>query len=171
MKRNQGSGDACRQRTSWLWFAQIFVALVLVWVALNGLQGLNVGLLAAAAGAACGAYFAAGQSYPLRPWRWLVFAGFFLVESFKGGTDVAWRALHPALKIEPEFQNYPISLAPGLPTTFLTSIVSLLPGTLSARLNSGEPALVVHALTPSAVASVERLEKMLQWLFEAPGRR
>lgn len=171
MKRNQDSGDTSRQRISWLWCAQIFSALMLVWVALNGFQGLNVGLLAAAAGAGCGAYFAAGSSYPLRPWRWLVFAGFFLVESFKGGTDVALRALHPALKIEPEFQNYPIDLAPGLPTTFLTSIVSLLPGTLSARLTSDEPILVVHALTPSAVASVERLEKMLLWLFERPGGR
>ena len=169
MKQGHEIGDAGNPREAVLAFVQLFVALLLVWVALNGLQGIAVGLLAAGAGAASGAYFAAGQSYPLRPWRWLVFAGFFLLESFKGGADVAWRAMHPALHIQPEFQDYPIRLAPGLPTTFLTSIVSLLPGTLSARLSGTESMLIVHALTPSAIESVKRLEDMLLWLFAQPG--
>ncbi|MGY6555928.1 MAG: Na+/H+ antiporter subunit E [Wenzhouxiangella sp.] len=166
MKPGHDSGKASGQRASWRRFAQVFFTLMLVWIALNGLDGLGIGMLAAAAGTLCSAYFGAGQGFPLRPWRWLLFSAFFLVESFKGGADVAWRALHPTLKIQPEFQTYPVRLAPGLPTTFLTSIISLLPGTLSVRPAAGEPVLIVHALTPSAIASVARLENMLQWLFE-----
>ncbi len=149
------------------WCGQVFVALTLVWIALNGFEGLYAGVPAAFAAAALGTLYARGQPYPWHPLRWLVFAGFFLLESVKGGTDVAWRALHPALKIEPEFQPYDIELPPGLPTTLLTSLVSLLPGTLSVRLFEHEHVLNVHALTPSAIDSVRRLERMLGWVFGA----
>ena len=147
------------------WFAQTFGVLILIWIALNGLDGLLTGVLAALAAASFGTYFASGQPYPWHPLRWMAFAGFFLWESIKGGSDVAWRALHPASKIEPEFSRYKIKLPAGLPTTLLTSVVSLLPGTLSVRLKERRNVLTVHALTPSAIASVQRLERMLHWVF------
>jgi len=153
------------------WFVQTFIVLILVWIALNGFNGLSTGVPAALVAAAIGTYFARGQPYPWHPIRWLVFAGFFLLESFKGGSDVAWRALHPAVKIEPESRRHEIALPGGLPTTLLTSILSLLPGTLSVRLFEHEQALIVHALTPSAIASVRRLEQMLAWVFGADERQ
>jgi multicomponent Na+:H+ antiporter subunit E len=152
------------------WFVQCFAVLILVWIALNGFNGLSTGVPAALAAAAVGTAFARSQAYPWHPLRGLVFAGFFLLESFKGGSDVAWRALHPALKIQPEFQSYLIELPEGLPTTLLTSMVSLLPGTLSVRLHETDRRLTVHALTPSAIASVERLERVLGWIFRGPTR-
>ncbi len=160
-----------RHGASALWFAQCSGLLLLVWMALNGLNGLVLGLATALLAAAAGTYFAGGQPYPWQPLRWLAFAGFFLLESIKGGSDVAWRALHPAVKIEPVFQPYEIKLPSGLPTTLLTSLVSLLPGTLSVRLHEHRHVLNVHALTPSAVASVERLERMLSWVFRAAEKR
>lgn len=169
MTRGPDTGEASGQSAGVLWFIECFAVLLLVWIALNGLSGLLAGLAAALVGAGVGTYFTQAQPYPLRPLRWLVFAGFFLLESFKGGSDVAYRALHPRLKIQPEFQDYPIRLKAGLPTTFLTSMVSLLPGTLSARLSESEQVLTVHALTPAAVASVRRLEDMLLWLFGRAG--
>lgn len=158
------------RRRHLVWFAQVFVVLMLIWLLLNGLNGLWTGLFAALVGAGAGSYFAAGPPYPWRPLRWLVFAGFFLWESMLGGVDVAGRALHPALKISPCFRRHKVQLAPGLPTTLLTSFISLLPGTLSTRLDEDSRELLIHALSPKSMASVERLERMLAWIFSEPAR-
>ncbi len=163
-KKRAGSGD----RVTLICFAQLFLVLMLVWLALNGLSGLVAGVPAALLAAAIGAWFVGGQAYPWRPWRWLIFSGFFLLESIKGGSDVAWRAMNPALKIQPELVHHDIELPDGLPTTLLTSLLSLLPGTLSVRLFEADRALILHALTPAAVASTGRLERMLGWVFEPP---
>lgn len=152
------------------WFIQTTIMLILIWIALNGFQGLWTGVPAALGAAAVGTYFARGQTYPWHPLRWLVFSGFFLFESLKAGADVAWRALHPRLKIQPGFEDYRIVLPPGLPTTMLTSTISLLPGTLSVHLREAEHCLVVHALAPSGMASVQRLERMLAWVFRGASR-
>lgn len=150
-----------------LWFVQTFVVLILIWIALNGFSGLWAGIIAALGGAAVGAHFARGQPYPWRPLKWLAFAGFFVLESFKGGTDVAWRAVHPTPKIDPCFQTHRIAIPSGLPVTLLTAFISLLPGTLSVRLISDDRELIVHALTPAGGESVKRLERMLRWIFGA----
>jgi multicomponent Na+:H+ antiporter subunit E len=50
------------------------------------------------------------------------------------GLDVAWRALHPALPIEPQFQRFRLHLPEGQPRTLMVSVLSLMPGTLSAEL-------------------------------------
>ena len=165
MSKSSDQSLGRRQASPSAWFTQSFGVLILIWIALNGFDGLLTGFLTALVAAGFGTYFACGQPYPWHPLRWLAFAGFFLLESIKGGSDVAWRAMHPALKIEPEFSRYEIDLPVGLPTTLLTSLVSLLPGTLSVRLYEHEHVLNVHALTPSAVASVQRLERMLHWVF------
>lgn len=153
------------------WFAQAFTALLLVWIALNGLTGLWIGALAAATGAGAGAWLAPQTPFPWHPLRWLLFGLFFLWESFKGGIDVAYRALHPALLIDPLFNDYPVSLSAGKPTTLLVSFVSLLPGTLSADLDEDRQCLIVHALTAESLASVSRLENILAWVFGETGGR
>ncbi|MFW5816201.1 MAG: Na+/H+ antiporter subunit E [Wenzhouxiangella sp.] len=147
------------------WFTQVFAVLLLIWIALNGLSGLVIGSLAALAGAGLGAWLAPEAPYPWHPWRWLVFIGFFLWESFKGGSDVAARALHPGLPIDPRFHEYAIKLPVGKPTTLLVSFISLLPGTLSVALDRQHQRLVVHALTDSAMESVVRLERQLVQVF------
>lgn len=166
---NTGNRPSERSRLPLTWFAQVFGVLVLIWVALNGLSGLLVGSLAALAGAGLGAWLAPEEPYPWRPLRWLSFAVFFLWESFKGGFDVALRALKPGLPIEPDFHSHSIALPPGKPTTMLISFISLLPGTLSVMLDKSGKALIVHSLAPEAMASVDRLERKLDWVF-APKR-
>ena len=152
-----------------IWFIQTFIVLILIWIALNGFSGLWAGLLAALGGAALGTQLARGQPYPWRPLKWLAFAGFFVFESFKGGTDVAWRALTPTPNIDPGFTTHRIGIPAGLPTTLLTAVISLLPGTLSVRLLNDDRELIVHALTPATIESVKRLERMLHWIF-GPGQ-
>ncbi len=148
-----------------IWFFQVLGLLLLIWIALNGLDDLLVGLLAAAAGAGLGAWLVPEAPYPWRPLRWLRFAVFFLWESLKGGLDVAVRALPPRLLIEPTFIDHPVALPAGKPTTLLVSFVSLLPGTLSVELDEQRHCLVVHALTAEGMASVDRLEEKLKRLF------
>lgn len=159
-----------RHRLQAAWFAQVFAMLLLIWIALNGLDGLAVGGLAATAGAALGAWLVPEAPYPWRPLRWLGFVGFFLYESFKGGFDVALRAIRPALPINPEIVARTIAVPPGKPTMLLISFISLLPGTLSVLLDKTENRLHVHFLAPETAASVDRLERWLAWVFEPRGR-
>jgi len=160
---------SARDRSSRLpiaWFSQVFAVLLLIWIALNGISGLLIGHLAALLGAGLGAWLAPEAPYPWRPWRWLVFVVFFLWESFKGGLDVAARALDPALPIAPRFNDYSITLPAGKPTTLLVSFISLLPGTLSVALDEQHQRLVVHALAANGMESVRRLEDKLAWVFD-----
>ena len=164
---------SARDRSSRLpvaWFAQVFAVLLLIWIALNGISGLLVGVAAAIVGAGLGAWLAPEAPYPWRPWRWLIFVGFFLWESFKGGFDVALRAIRPKLPIQPDFHDHSISLPAGKPTTLLVSFISRLPGTLSVALDQKHQRLTVHALAPSAMTSVDRLEDKLAWIFSKKDR-
>lgn len=80
----------------------------------------------------------------LRPLALLRFAGFFVHRSLRAGTDVAWRALSPRLPLAPAMIDCRLRLPPGPARVFLANTVSLLPGTLSARLHGD--ALQVHVL-------------------------
>jgi multicomponent Na+:H+ antiporter subunit E len=152
-----------RQRL--VWMGQTFLVLALIWLALNGLDGWWFGLLAASVGAVAGGLLASGQPHPWRLHRLAGFAMFFLVESFKGGVDVAWRALRPDLPIKPEFHRCRLDLPEGQPRTLMVSVISLLPGTLSADLSDDGKELVVHTLMPEAMDSVWRLDQRIRHLF------
>jgi multicomponent Na+:H+ antiporter subunit E len=147
------------------WGLQVFAILLLVWVVLDGVHSLAVGLAAAAVGAFVGARYAGVEPYGWRPLQLLGFAAFFVVESVRGALDVAARALLPALPITPHLLHYPIALPAGKPRTLLVSVVSLLPGTLSADLLRHDNTLVVHAITPDPLAGVQALERRIARLF------
>lgn len=93
------------------------------------------------------------------------FLPFFLIRSVSGGADVAWRALHPDMPIDPHVIEYPIKLPPGLALVFMANTVSLLPGTLSVTLNSDS--LKVHVLSgrKEIVSELATLEAMVAALF------
>ncbi len=156
------------KRERLVWARQIFVVLVLMWLALAGLEGWPVGLVTALAGAALSAWLATVKPRPVPPLRVPSFALFFVIESMRGGLDVAWRALHPALPIEPQFHRFELRLPEGQPRTLMVSVLSLMPGTLSAELEGGGDVLVVHALTPGAMASVVLLQARIRRLFALP---
>lgn len=93
------------------------------------------------------------------------FIGFFLIRSLAGGTDVAWRALHPRMPIAPDLVVYPLRIPPGLPQVFMTNTVNLLPGTLIAELNPGF--LKVHVLDKhqNAMIELQSVEQRVARLF------
>lgn len=88
------------------------------------------------------------------------FLPYFVIESVRGGVDVAARVLRPRLKIDPGFVRYEPRLAHPVARVVFLDSVSLLPGTLSADLRDG--IVEVHALDVStdlkpALLSLERL--------------
>ena len=83
------------------------------------------------------------------PWRWhlagvLKFIPFFIWQSVYSGIDVAYRALHPALPVEPDLFDFRVRLPPGLARISFVNTVSMLPGTLSADLKGD--VVTVHGL-------------------------
>lgn len=146
------------------WAVQSMIVLMLLWFALDGLESPLVGLVLAAAGAGLGAWLAPGESYPWRPLRLLGFFAWFVRESLRGGLDVACRALQPRLPIAPRLVEHHIGLPAGMPRTVMMSVLSLLPGTLSADLDE-QGRLSVHALMPEAMAGVAELERRVAHLF------
>ncbi len=86
---------------------------------------------------------------PLRSWQWslrglIAFMPYFLWQSFLGGLDVAWRAFHPRLPLDPGLQAFETRLPGQLPRVFLAWTISLLPGTASVTLE--EQHLTIHVL-------------------------
>ncbi len=108
--------------------------------------------------------------FPEHPWRWQVrgavwFIGYFGWQSIIGGFDVAWRALHPQLPLNPDFYAYRLRLPGGPAQTFFVNSVSLLPGTLSATAQADQ--LTVHVLNTSQPIANQlgRLEDRVASLF------
>lgn len=96
------------------------------------------------------------------------FVPFFLIQSLQGGTDVARRAFSPSLPLSPGFLRHRMRLQPGTARVFFVNCVSLLPGTLSARLEGEQ--VTVHLLTkdPGASRRLDGLEARVARLFGEP---
>ncbi|HKJ71866.1 MAG TPA: Na+/H+ antiporter subunit E [Gammaproteobacteria bacterium] len=113
-------------------FSLHLLALGLLWALLTGgatgawLVGAPVTVLAAWAGAS----LAPDTGRSPRPLAALAFVPFFLGHSLRGAWDVARRAVHPRLPIDPGRITYPCRLPEGTARTFFANCVSLLPGTL-----------------------------------------
>lgn len=147
------------------WGVQVFVLLMLMWLALDGAASAWLGATVALMGAAIGTWLVPGEVHRWRPMRFLGFCAWFVVASWRGGMDVAYRALAPTMPIAPVLHRHPMQLQAGLPRTVLVAVMSLLPGTLSVALEQDGTVLVVHCLTPSAVPGISLLERRVAHLF------
>jgi multicomponent Na+:H+ antiporter subunit E len=101
----------------------------------------------------------------------LGFIPYFLRESLRGGWNVARATLSPRMRLSPAFIDYRISLASDGARVFFTNCVSLLPGTLAARLDGSR--LRVHVLDDSSdpLRDLEELETRIGAIFsERPGK-
>lgn len=156
--------------SSWrlVWAGQGFFVLMALWLVFDGLDGWPVGLLAALIGGALAGWLAEGRPFWWNPFRLVEFSVFFVLESFRGGIDVAWRSLHPRMPVAPFFFEHEIGVPEGQPSMLLISTISLLPGTLSAELLRDQHVLVVHTLTDGGKESVARLERRIARLFSLP---
>jgi multicomponent Na+:H+ antiporter subunit E len=93
------------------------------------------------------------------------FVPFFLWQSLRGGIDVAKRALHPKLPISPVFITHRWQLPLNRSRIFMANTVSLLPGTLSTKLD--ETHLYVHVLDKNSSfhKELDRVEKRVADVF------
>jgi multicomponent Na+:H+ antiporter subunit E len=165
MAAAHAKGEKTSVRSRLVWATQGFFVLFALWLVFDGLAGWPVGLLAALIGGGLAAWLADSEPFWWNPLRLIEFAGFFLFESFRGGIDVALRSLHPRLPVRPRFFEHDITLPEGQPSTLLISVISLLPGTLSAELLPDDHVLVVHSLSPGGEHAVARLERRIARLF------
>ena len=69
----------------------------------------------------------------LSPLRLAAFVGFFIVQSVKGGIQVAVMALRPRLDPAPAMVDPDIALPPGTARVLRANTRAVLPGTLSVR--------------------------------------
>lgn len=139
--------------------------MTLLWAVLTKGTGWGFGVIAVVAATLAGLSFAPlpASLYSLSGLgRFLLY---FVQESLRGGIDVAWRALHPSLPLEPTWLKYPLSLPQGQARTLFISTVNLLPGTLSAELEGDD--LLIHALIddPGTLAELAQLEMRVAALF------
>lgn len=90
---------------------------------------------------------------------------YFLVQSVKGGMQVARMALRPRLDLQPAMREFELRLADEPARIFLASILNLLPGTLSAGLDGN----VLHLHVLDHRLPIERemrhAESWVAWLF------
>jgi len=82
----------------------------------------------------------------------------FIWHSLIGGADVAWRAFHPGMPIQPAIYMYPFRLKTEGARVFLAQVISLMPGTLACCV--GPQFLVVHVLRGSREAFVKETEEL-----------
>jgi multicomponent Na+:H+ antiporter subunit E len=149
------------------------VALAIFWWILSGpgLDGWWAGLIAVTMGMAL--HHVLGGSGPrvFRLARLPAFAPWFLLQSIRGGIDVARRAFAPSLPLEPGFLRYPSRLPEGPARVFFVNCISLLPGTFSADLE--DDVVRVHLLAeldrgPSRLAALETRVARLFNVAEPP---
>jgi multicomponent Na+:H+ antiporter subunit E len=121
----------------------------LAWLILTGAApgGLAVGAVAAVAATAVSLRLLPPSPRHAKVWALIALIPGFLWRSMLGGADVAWRALHPKLPIRPGWIDYPVTLQDGTARAMFGAQTSLLPGTLSAGMESG--AMRIHCLEVS----------------------
>jgi multicomponent Na+:H+ antiporter subunit E len=161
-KERSGSGPAWRRLLFHL------AAFGLLWAVLEGASapGWVVGgpvVVAAAAWATSGR---GRPSWAWRPGGAAAFVPFFLLQSIASGLDVAARALRPDMRLHPGLLRYAVSLPEGTPRNLFIHTITLMPGTLSTRLDGDE--LLVHLLDSrqDALGSLRQLEQRVGACFD-----
>jgi multicomponent Na+:H+ antiporter subunit E len=122
-------------------------------------------LLAAAAGLLASTRLPGRETVPLHPLGFLRFAPWFLLHSFLGGLDVALRAFRGPSSLHPGLVTYESVIREPVVRVIFANTVSLMPGTLTARLEGST--LEVHVLDGGAdVASkLAEVEAAVQRAF------
>lgn len=153
-------------------FALAALAFALVWLMLArapagapAIDALAVGALAVGAALWTLRRTAAADAGRLRWARMPALAAVFLWESLAGGVDVARRILSPGMPLQPGLITLRLSLADEGARVLLALLVSLMPGTLAARLDGA--ALTLHALDLRLPIEAEtrRIERLIAGLY------
>ena len=144
-------------------------ALMTIWViaAEGDLGAIAAGLPVAIAGATLSVALSPGTFSSISLPGAARFVRFFAIQSVLGGIDVALRALRPSLPLDPAIVRYPLRLREEWPRVLFVNTISMLPGTLSSRLE--DAAVEVHVLDCSrpVVSELAAVEERIADLFGA----
>lgn len=130
------------------------------WAVLTGADASAhaLGVLAVLGAAAWGVKLTAGGARAWRPLAVARLPGTFLLGSFRGGMDVAWRAFRPGRTVRPHLAAIEPRLPPGTARELWASLLTLMPGTLLAR--GGSTSVLVHFLSWPAPRSLDALREL-----------
>lgn len=144
-----------------------FVLFGALWLFLSGadIRGWPFGLAATLAAVWLHLHLAGADPRGLRPLAVVRFIPYFVGLSILSGIDVMKRVLHPALPIDPALIDFPLRIDHEGGRVLLADCVSLLPGTISARLDP--EVLLIHTLDKGlpVLATVRDLEKRIEKLY------
>lgn len=149
-----------------------FVLFGVLWLFLSGadIRAWPFGLAATLAAVWLHLGLTAGGSGRLRPLAVVRFLPYFAGLSILSGVDVMRRVLHPALPIDPALIDFPMHIGHEGGRVLLADCVSLLPGTISARL--GRDILLIHTLDKGlpVLTNVRDLERRIEKLYHRAAR-
>ncbi len=100
-----------------------------------------------------------------KPFHLLRFAGIILIDIVQANFTVARLILGSPDCLQPAFVSVPLILKSDLAISFLASVITLTPGTVSAHLSHDRCYLLVHALH---VSNTEDLVNTIKSRYEAP---
>ena len=109
--------------------------------------------------------FTTAPAYRLSLKGALGFVPFFLIQSIRGGMDVARRAVAPQMQLNPRFIPYQLRLPEGPQRVFFANSISLLPGTLTVALTADRADVHVLAYHDGIEAELRQLETRVAVLF------
>jgi multicomponent Na+:H+ antiporter subunit E len=89
---------------------------------------------------------------PLRLWHTGAYLGWLTYSVFSSAVQVAWIVINPRVPPEPRMLRFRTSLDSRLARVILANTISLVPGTLTVRLEGDE--YLVHALVPAAAENL-----------------
>jgi multicomponent Na+:H+ antiporter subunit E len=142
------------------------VVLGLVWVVLTQGHGWGFGSIAVIIAVVAAFLFAPPRPTIWKPISLVKFSLSFLYDSLRAGVDVALRALHPKLPLNPGWVYYKLHLPPGSPRILFINAVSLLPGTLSADVNDDVVSIHTLLAAPDTESELQSLETQIADLFD-----
>lgn len=127
------------------WLGRGFAFALLWWMLTLGSSiAWGVGLVTVALATAASLHLWPPGAGRFSPLGLLGFAGFFLIESVKGGVRVAALAFQRRPDLAPGFVETRLTLPSGPATVLLANTLSLLPGTLSVHVEGDR--LRLHVL-------------------------
>jgi len=146
-------------------FVRWFLLFLGLWLIFSGAQGWAFGTAASLAAAAI-AYRLPMRWPALRITRLPACLGFFFIQLLVGGWDVARRALHPKMPIDPAWELYQCRSENPKVHLLLSALVGLMPGTLSSHFEQGQ--LHIHTLDRQRDwrTNTERFEQLLDRLLK-----
>lgn len=162
----QGTRSAGSNSHPWRLPVWLGLFAVLWWIVTQGDNGSwLVGIPTVIAAALAAAWLGNAPPPAIRLTALLAFLRFFIVESVRGGMDVARRALQRDLPLAPGLVDCRLRLPAGRGRSLLTAMLNLLPGTLVIEVRANTLRLHVVDTAGDAQCEVARAESHIAALL------